>query len=539
MGGMRDATDTANCVLSRMTAQRAVATSRNGAPGFGPAGWMLALAVLAAPRLAVIAFGGAHAEGDSRVYLTVATNLFDHGCISMADPAAGTCVPHWGGNQLPGYPTFIAAVWAVFGRAVEPVLVGQTVVFAAAAAYLADVLRRSGLAAGAVWTVICMLAVSPSLVGWSRSLLTETMSVAAAVLLLAELVRSIHEGRLRTLSIGTVLTVGVFVRYDFILVAVPVVMSAFMLHRPAEALRRGFVIALVIAVPLVAWTARSVMQGLPPMPPFGLTPEGEPLPQGMLLWTGTWIDDQYDLPASVWALVHYDYRSFRPPFDAYADAIERARVEALLEELRAGHVGQAPPQEIDRAFAAISDAKRAEAPLEHYVLLPLRRAARMWLSAYPSMGWPAEVPDARRTELSHWIDDGFAGAIQLLRHMPLVAGMKAAVAVHRYYAHPNDLCQLIQQCAAARPINSAFDVYTRAPVSKFDLLQRLADAYALRWEIDADPALARKATAKPSYYSLDHSAKKIGYRPTRTAIEAVIEELEYILAPTPNLDDAP
>ena len=81
-----------------MTAQRAVATFRNGAPGFSPAVWMLAFVVLAVPRLAMIAFGGAHAEGDSRVYLTVAANLFDNGCVSMADPVAGTCVPHWGGN---------------------------------------------------------------------------------------------------------------------------------------------------------------------------------------------------------------------------------------------------------------------------------------------------------------------------------------------------------------------------------------------------------------------------------------------------------
>ena len=327
--------------------------------------------VIGVPRLVMIEYGGAHTGGDSDVYMTVAANILDHGCVSMADPKTGECTPHWGGNQLPGFPAFTAVVWAAFGKTVTPVLLAQSAAFVAAAIYLTNALRRWGLSVGAVWGVVCLLAVSPSLIGWSRSMLTETLSLALSLLLLAEVVRSFEAGRLRILSIGAVFACGLFVRYDFALLAAPITITCFMIHSPLEAFRRGLIVALVVAAPLVAWTARSVAHGLPSTPPFGLTPEGDPLPSGMMAWTRTWLDNQYDLPASVWALVHFNYQGFQPPDHAYADSVEQERVNGLMEDLRIQYDRIAPPNDIDEAFGAIAIAKRQNAPFEQYILLPI------------------------------------------------------------------------------------------------------------------------------------------------------------------------
>ncbi|MBH63948.1 MAG: hypothetical protein CL569_16175 [Alphaproteobacteria bacterium] len=104
--------------------------------------------------------------------------------------------------------------------------------------------------------------------------------------------------------------------------------------------------------------------------------------------------------------------------------------------------------------------------------------------------------------------------------------------VMRDYVHPEDLCQLVERCAAARPINTAFDVFTRAPTSKFDLLQRLSDWFGLQWRIDDDPTLASGAIEKINYYSLNRAAEAYGYYPTWSAMDAVTEEFGHILRQT-------
>ncbi len=362
-------------------------------------GWaaILALVTLAfAPKLLMILLTEAHTGGDSQIYTTVAANIWQHFCVSLSAPESGACVPHWGGNQLPGYPAFMALVWLLFGRSTEAVLIVQSLVFALAAARLAWALMALGLRGWWPWLTVLLLGASPSLIGWSRSVLTETLSAAAALWLLAELILSWHQSRLRILPTALAFTAGVFLRYDFVLLALPTAVAGFMIHRPVAALGRGLGIALIAALAIGAWGLRSIGHGLPATPPFGLTLQGEPLPRGMMAWLGTWLDDQYQLGATVWRLVHRDYDGFQPPPGAWSDRAERQRIDLLLSRLRAEHQGQAPPPAIDQAFAAEASRRSAAQPWRRWLLLPLRRNAKMWLSPYPSMGWPAEIADAER-----------------------------------------------------------------------------------------------------------------------------------------------
>jgi len=394
--------------------------------------WLVVVLMAFLPRLGMISLGGEHAGGDSIGYLKVATNILDNFCVSLADPSSALCTPHWGGNQLPGYPAFIAAVWGLFGRSIEAVLVAQSLVFGLTVAYLCSVLARAHVVTGAVWLVATALAFSPALIGWSRSVLTECLSITVAIWLLAELIRSWDLRELRPVVVGSALFVGLLVRYDFVLATVPVALCGFMLHPPLEALRRGLIVAMMIVLPLGAWTVRSVLQGLPPTPPFGQTLSGEPLPNGVHSWIGTWMDDQYGFRSSVWALVRWDYRSLRPPPSAYVSMHEQSAVENMLTELRDHYQGRVVPTVIDAKFMDFATSRIRAQPFDRWILLPLRRIASMWLSPYPSMGWPAEIEDNRREAMRHTVEKTKGGILEALRQDTYRVVVKAAVTAHRY-----------------------------------------------------------------------------------------------------------
>ena len=369
--------------------------------------WFLpavALAVLIPRLIFVLSFPAM--EGDGMVYTTVALNILYNGCVSMSDPVLGACAPHWGGNQLPGYPAFIALSWLLTGSWTSAPLVAQAMAYAAAATYVVRALILSGTGTRAVLAATAVLVFSPTFVAWPRMLLTETLALAAALWVLGILIRAFSNSRIPTLELGIAFAIGLFIRYDFVLLAIPVIIAGFTIHRPAEALRRGTVVILIVAIPYGAWTLRSMSADLPPFPPFGLTDEGEQLAPGTLEWMGTWVASPYDLPNSVWPLVTGDYGNIQPPDRAFTDAEERQLVGELLAQLRQIKPGPVPDQ-VDAAFSDLAALRRGNHTVYLRLGLPLRRAAEMWFSPFPSMGWPAEVGTGRAELMSAVKTRGF------------------------------------------------------------------------------------------------------------------------------------
>ena len=382
-----------------------------------------AFTLIAAPRVLLAVFYPWF-EGDGRVYARIATNILQNGCVSLSPPALGACEPHWGGNQLPGYPAVIAGSHVLFGPSGVAPLVVQSFAFAAAATYLIHALRVAGtpLAVGAI--VALVLAVSPSLIGWSRMLLTEAMSSAAVLWIVAALTLSIGQRRLRVVEVGVAIAAGVLMRYSVALSLAAVIVVAWRLYPPAGALRRVVVIALIALTPFAGWTLRNVAQGLSPLPPAAMTRNGTPAPAGMLAWLATWVTNQYELPTSLWPVLTEDYRSLRPPASADPRALEL--VAALPP---AGAV----PAALDAAFADLAAAEKLEHRFEQSVVLPLRRIGNLWGSPFPSMGLPLELPAGTRVvfesawragDLPEWMRIVIANAPQ--------AAMKAAVSLWRY-----------------------------------------------------------------------------------------------------------
>jgi hypothetical protein len=111
---------------------------------------------------------------------------------------------------------------------------------------------------------------------------------------------------------------------------------------------------------------------------------------------GTWVASPYDLPNSIWPLATGHYGNIQPPDRAFANADERELVGELLAQMRLFEHGPVPDQ-IDSAFGDLAALRRDNHTVYLRLGLPLRRAAEMWFSPLPSMGWPGEV-GSERTE---------------------------------------------------------------------------------------------------------------------------------------------
>ena len=100
----------------------------------------------------------------------------------------------------------------------------------------------------------------------------------------------------------------------------------------------------------------------------------------------------------------------------------------------------------------------------------------------------------------------------------------------RDFIHPQDLCRLIELCAKSRPINIGVDVRSRAPTTKFAVLEKLTAEFGLRWNIMKADSVEERSNDKPNYYATTSIADSIGFVPEYTALDAVTEEFEKRLS---------
>ena len=350
------------------------------------------------PRLLLVYFAPATA-GDWTVYQTVAENLLTNQCVSLSDPISGACVPHWGGNQLPGFPWFIAAVWSIFPHEWIWIGVAQSLVITVSTLYLAK--SVTPFFASRHWSLLAGLlaALSPLVVPWVRITLPETLALAATQLILAELVRSYLEGRLRVIPLAIASALALFLRYDSALLAVPIAITGIVIHGPWQAMRRGAILLLLVAIPLGLWWARSMAVGLEPYPkPYTVQSGGAP-PLGYIAWGKTWAVDQYQAPSWVYAVYTRRYSTINIEPSVYGSDGERQRVESLVAELKAFYEDKPFPSHIDTAFAEIAAARRAADPSRYWLVLPLQRAATLWFNPRNSAAWPVSLETVKNEGL--------------------------------------------------------------------------------------------------------------------------------------------
>lgn len=99
----------------------------------------------------------------------------------------------------------------------------------------------------------------------------------------------------------------------------------------------------------------------------------------------------------------------------------------------------------------------------------------------------------------------------------------------RDFITPTDFFQLVQNVLLAQPVNKAVDCYTKLPVDKKELLSFFEKKYGLEVEISNSDNLINATGTKINYFSLNREAEKFGYKPSMTSLEALQEEVSYLM----------
>ncbi len=99
----------------------------------------------------------------------------------------------------------------------------------------------------------------------------------------------------------------------------------------------------------------------------------------------------------------------------------------------------------------------------------------------------------------------------------------------RDFVHPDDLFFLVECCIKDKKLNGSFDVYSLAPVSKFELLDFLVSSFGLKYQTECDVNFLNATGIKSQYFSEFRKAEKIGYIPHFSSKEAIASELDLIL----------
>jgi hypothetical protein len=328
---------------------------------------------------------------DSVTYLTVAQNIRENGCVSLSPPSTAECKPDWGGNQLPGYPLLLAiGGGSIHGRNFGG-LAAQNLLVSFSIAFFVFALVQWNMRTSAVVASGLVLALSPLTLLWSRWVLTESLALASYLCVIAELIRCETRGRLRVFPIATLLGISLFVRYDTLLLALPVLVVAVHLHGPVRGMLRAGIATCAALVPLGIWVVRCVSVGLPALP-SAISMAPSELPKGTIEFYQSWALTQSDLRDFLWPVLDGNYRQMRVRLDQFDDD-DRQSIEKLMQQL--AQQEHAPiSRDVDDQLHVIAARWKRNHRFATYLSIPALRSYNLWRQRdyLSTSGWPGRAP---------------------------------------------------------------------------------------------------------------------------------------------------
>jgi hypothetical protein len=380
----------------------------------------------------IFAFEHPSGGGDWDIYATVAQNILNGCGVSLSTPGGLECTPHFGGNQLPGFPAFVAAIWWLTNYSDMAVRVTQTLCYVAGLAWLMRAVLALTKASHFSILVGLILAISPLQVAWPRFMQTETLALATNIWVSAELLFSLAEKRVRIIPLGLSLIAAIFTRLDGVLLCAPSVLVFFLIYRPNQAFRKIILLGLIVVFPLAIWAARNVTVGLPVMPQGMVLPKNAPTPHGYIEWCRTWMTEEYQRPGAMYPVNRMIYSGIVIDDRAYDNLEEKNEVELWLDELKQ-YDSQPFPHDIDARFSRLAEERAARSYYRAYISNNVRRALALWSNPFSSFAWPNELPGnfghQARLEVAR---SGISGVLTLAASLPFEATTKALTAAYRY-----------------------------------------------------------------------------------------------------------
>ena len=326
---------------------------------------------------------------DSFVYGDIAKNWLQHGIYGLS--GIGDISPTY--IRLPGYPAFLAAVFASFGMEhYRAALILQMFVDIGTCFLIADLARRL-VSPRAARFAFLLAALCPFLANYVANALTETWEVFFTVLALDFALvglDALDGSSLRPLlGCGLAIGAAILLRPDgaLILFAIEAYFFAILVWRrgkrqesvPApHLLRSGFIVALVSLATLVPWTVRNLhtFHEFQPLAPRYANQENAFVPLGFNRWMRTWIVDYASVEEIYWAVPGNTMDAEKLPSCAFDSPQQQEQTLQLLEDYN--QVQHVTP-ELDARFATLAAERVHHSLLRYYVELPLLRIADMWL----------------------------------------------------------------------------------------------------------------------------------------------------------------
>ena len=327
-----------------------------------------------------------HVTDDSRVYADIAKNWLTHGTYAITD--SGQIVPTY--MRLPGYPAFLAIVFALFGRDnFQAVLLLQVLVDLGTCFVIADLARRMSGARSAR-AAFLLAALCPFLANYAAAALTETLEIffTALALNLAVIGLSDLEGRRTRVWAwcGLAIFVDIVLRPDggILLAAIGlflgfILIRQFRYHQPIGRVITAVVVLAVFSLgPLIPWTIRNfrVFHRFQPLTSRYATGPEDFVPLGFNHWVKTWMAEYVSVEEIYWQEPGAKIDPDNLPSRAF-DSIEQK--QATREALDWYNENTEIEPELDAQFEAIAKERVAHSRFRYYVWLPFLRIADMWL----------------------------------------------------------------------------------------------------------------------------------------------------------------
>jgi 4-amino-4-deoxy-L-arabinose transferase-like glycosyltransferase len=346
------------------------------------------LAILAGVALRLVfIFRFPGVTSDSFVYGDIAKNWLQHRIYGLSgiNEVSPTYI------RLPGYPAFLAAIFAIFGMEhYRAALVVQMSVDIGSCVLIADLARRL-ISPRAARFAFLLAALCPFLANYAANALTETLEVFFTVLALDLTVaglNTLNDSSTRPWVVcGLAIGAAVLLRPDggLLLAAIMAyLLVLFVKHKPRAGasaprlLRAGLILVVVSLATLVPWTVRNlrVFHEFQPLAPRYANEENSFVPVGFERWVKTWIVDYASVEEIYWAVPGNKIDAEKLPLRAFDSPEQRDQTQQLLGDYNDSlHV----TPDLDARFAALASERVHHSLLRYYVELPLLRIADMWL----------------------------------------------------------------------------------------------------------------------------------------------------------------
>ena len=335
-------------------------------------------------------------SGDAPFYIELAWNWLKNGVYGF--PVSGQLTPV--DMRVPGYPAFLAAVFAFAGNSPRAAMLAQVVMdlatcflIALIAARLAPEVVRRRVALAGLW----LAALCPFTSNYTAVVLTETLTIflttlAILVLLETELGKKIGVAsgvdftkglRNPWFLAGIVVGFGTLVRPETPLLLLSAGLVLLMKWwRPmnwTKLSRAGLLLTAGMILPLIPWAARNwhTLHDVQFLAPRYSELPGEYTPLGFSDWTNTWLWHFRDVYRTQWKLNGEEIPIDDIPASAFDSPEERARISDLLDQYNDElTVGPA----LDQQFREIARERTSRHPLRTYLQIPFLRSLTLWFT---------------------------------------------------------------------------------------------------------------------------------------------------------------